>query len=112
LTRAIAIAPNVAEALARLAVMDARMGRWEEGVTLSLKAMRLGARGSELMSAHIRSLAHVGRCGDAALLSSLHASGLDASAAAKVRAEWTELAKVCATAVAPRPDNGADQPSP
>ncbi len=65
LVRALVLAPNDPEVLARLAVVKASARAWDQAVALSRRALRLRAMSPQLLAIHVASLVETGQCREA-----------------------------------------------
>jgi hypothetical protein len=113
LSWALALAPNDAEVLARMALLKASVGKWNEAVAFSRKAVRLRAMSPQVLNLHINALEHTGQCKEAAFfMAALSAppvaSGTGVSA---IPAAWRELHERCVQIAAERAKQRAESPA-
>jgi hypothetical protein len=66
LARALALAPNDPEVLARMADLKASNQEWDQAAAFSRKAVRLRAMSPRALDTHVMALAHTGQCREAA----------------------------------------------
>lgn len=96
LLHALASSPDDREVVLRLSLAEASVGRWEQALAFSARAIRLGAAyDSRLLLVHARALAHAGKCEDAVAFSAALAAYRPDAARASLE---TEVARICAAA--------------
>jgi hypothetical protein len=96
LTRALEVAPDQPEVLARMATLKAWLGSWDDALSFSTKALPAGAVHPELWMVHLVALAHTGHCPEAALWAAAFTGYLAPARARVVSQAWKRLSRVCA----------------
>ncbi len=98
LERAVALGPAEPGVLTRMAVLEAREGRWAEALAFTSRALRLHAMSWELLSLHAQALTRTGRCNDAAFFRRAVAANTDPEAGGKRTASASGAADLAADA--------------
>jgi Tfp pilus assembly protein PilF len=98
LSKALALEQNQAIVLSAFARLNAASARWQEALSFSTKAMHVGERSLTLLGLHMRALAHVGNCHDAAFFVDALQTIAPPEMAEQARGDWAALQQLCADA--------------
>jgi tetratricopeptide (TPR) repeat protein len=111
LTRALELARDQPEVLARLARVKAFQGRWDEALAFANKALDLRAP-FEVLPFYAEVLARTGNCPHAAFITEQLAQLADEPQATQVRRTWQEkLNPICGAAAVARTPNETEPPT-
>lgn len=104
LVRALALAPNDAEVLARMALVKASTRSWDEAALLSRQALRLRGMSAQLLALHVASLVETGQCREAELYVGALRGGVVAPvpASTAIIEKWSTLRDRCLQVAATR----------
>jgi hypothetical protein len=105
LERAVELGPDQPSVLSRVALLNAKEGRWAEALSFSSRALRLHAMTWELLALHAQALARTGHCDDAAFFRRALAANADPQAGGRQSASADSVVSL-------GPDGGCTKPPP